>query len=63
MSDRIIRRELLLGFKDKYNLIKLRNFENFLRCLGFFFKVKIEEKRVNSLFMDLLVSVEEGCIG
>lgn len=43
-SDRIIRRELLLGPKDKYNLTKLRNSENSLRRLGFFSKVKIEEK-------------------
>ncbi|WP_306822480.1 POTRA domain-containing protein, partial [Helicobacter pylori] len=57
-SDRIIRRELLLGPKDKYNLTKLRNSENSLRRLGFFSKVKIEEKRVNSSLMDLLVSVE-----
>lgn len=43
-SDRIIRRELLLGPKDKYNLTKIRNSENSLRRLGFFSKVKIEEK-------------------
>nr|WP_233705592.1 outer membrane protein assembly factor BamA [Helicobacter cetorum] len=62
-SDRIIRRELLLGPKDKYSLSKLRNSENSLRRLGFFSKVKIEEKRVNSSLMDLLVSVEEGRTG
>ncbi|MCQ2688189.1 outer membrane protein assembly factor BamA [Helicobacter pylori] len=62
-SDRIIRRELLLGPKDKYNLTKLRNSENSLRRLGFFSKVKIEEKRVNSSLMDLLVSAEEGRTG
>ncbi len=62
-SDRIIRRELLLGPKDKYSLTKLRNSENSLRRLGFFSKVKIEEKRVNSSLMDLLVSVEEGRTG
>ncbi len=62
-SDRIIRRELLLGPKDKYSLSKLRNSESSLRRLGFFSKVKIEEKRVNSSLMDLLVSVEEGRTG
>ncbi|WRG77677.1 outer membrane protein assembly factor BamA [Helicobacter pylori] len=62
-SDRIIRRELLLGPKDKYSLTKLRNSESSLRRLGFFSKVKIEEKRVNSSLMDLLVSVEEGRTG
>ncbi|WQS28142.1 outer membrane protein assembly factor BamA [Helicobacter pylori] len=62
-SDRIIRRELLLAPKDKYSLTKLRNSENSLRRLGFFSKVKIEEKRVNSSLMDLLVSVEEGRTG
>ncbi|AFI06064.1 protective surface antigen [Helicobacter cetorum MIT 99-5656] len=62
-SDRIIRREILLGPKDKYSLSKLRNSENSLRRLGFFSKVKIEEKRVNSSLMDLLVSVEEGRTG
>ncbi|WP_233707312.1 outer membrane protein assembly factor BamA [Helicobacter cetorum] len=62
-SDRIIRRELLLGPKDKYSLSKLRNSENSLRRLGFFSKVKIEEKRVNSSLMDLLVNVEEGRTG
>lgn len=43
-SDRIIRRELLLGPKDKYNLTKLRNSENSLRRLGFSLKSKLKKK-------------------
>ncbi|WP_121022030.1 outer membrane protein assembly factor BamA [Helicobacter vulpis] len=62
-SDRVIRREVWLNPKERYSLTKVANSENALRRLGFFSKVKIEERRVNSQLMDLLVNVEEGRTG
>nr|WP_104728700.1 outer membrane protein assembly factor BamA [Helicobacter felis] len=62
-SDRVIRREVWLNPKERYSLTKVANSENALRRLGFFSKVKIEERRVNSQLMDILVNVEEGRTG
>ncbi|GMB96401.1 Protective surface antigen D15 [Helicobacter sp. NHP22-001] len=62
-SDRVIRREVWLSPKERYSLTKVASSENSLRRLGFFSKVKIEERRVNSQLMDLLVNVEEGRTG
>ncbi|PAF52283.1 outer membrane protein assembly factor BamA [Helicobacter sp. 13S00477-4] len=62
-SDRIIRREILLAPGDQYSLSKVNDSENALRRLGFFDNVKIEERRVSSDAMDLLVSVQEGRTG
>ncbi len=62
-SDRVIRREVWLSPKERYSLTKVANSESALRRLGFFSKVKIEERRVNSQLMDLLVNVEEGRTG
>lgn len=62
-ADRIIRRELLLAPGDTYNLTDLKESENALKRLGYFGKVKIEEKRVSEDSMDLLVDVEETRTG
>lgn len=62
-TDRIIRRELLLAPGDTYKLTSLRESENALRRLGYFGKVKIEERRVSEDAMDLLVDVEETRTG
>ncbi|BDQ27230.1 Outer membrane protein assembly factor YaeT precursor [Helicobacter heilmannii] len=62
-SDRVIRREVWLSPKERYSLSKVAASENALRRLGFFSKVKIEERRVNSQLMDLLVNVQEGRTG
>ncbi len=62
-SDRIIRREILLGPKDIYSLSKIIASENALRRLGFFENVKIEQKRISEDVMDLIISVSEGRTG
>ncbi|BDB63670.1 outer membrane protein assembly factor BamA [Helicobacter cinaedi] len=62
-ADRIIRRELLLAPGDTYKLTDLRESENALKRLGYFGKVKIEERRVSEDSMDLLVDVEETRTG
>lgn len=62
-ADRIIRRELLLAPGDTYKLTSLRESENALKRLGYFGKVKIEERRVSEDSMDLLVDVEETRTG
>lgn len=62
-ADKIIRRELLLAPGDTYKLTDLRESENALKRLGYFGKVKIEERRVSEDSMDLLVNVEETRTG
>ena len=62
-ADRIIRRELLLAPGDTYKLTDLRESENALKRLGYFGRVKIEERRVSEDSMDLLVDVEETRTG
>lgn len=62
-ADRIIRRELLLAPGDTYKLSSLTESENALKRLGYFGKVKIEERRVSEDAMDLLVNVEETRTG
>lgn len=62
-ADRIIRRELLLAPGDTYKLTDLKESENALKRLGYFGKVKIEERRVSEDSMDLLVDVEETRTG
>lgn len=62
-ADRIIRREILLAPGDTYSLSDLKESENALKRLGYFGKVKIDERRVSEDSMDLLVSVEEARTG
>ena len=62
-GDRIIRREILLAPGDEYSLTKIAESQNALQRLGFFDKVKIDERRVSEDSMDLLVEVTEGRTG
>ncbi|MCK9454429.1 MAG: outer membrane protein assembly factor BamA [Sulfurimonas sp.] len=61
--DRIIRRELYLGPGDMYSLTDLSDSRNALGRLGFFDGNTIEEKRVDSKTMDLVVKVKEAPTG
>ncbi len=61
--DRIIRRELYLGPGDMYSLTDLKDSRNSLGRLGFFENNTIEEKRIDSGLMDLIVKVKEAPTG
>ena len=61
--DRIIRRELYLGPGDMYSLTDLKDSRNALGRLGYFDGTTIEEKRVSSNEMDLIVKVKEAPTG
>ena len=61
--DRIIRRELYLGPKDMYSLTDLKDSRGALGRLGYFESTTIEEKRVDSNHMDLIVKVKEAPTG
>lgn len=61
--DRIIRRELYLAPGDMYSLTDLRDSKHALGRLGFFEKNSIEERRVSSGEMDLIVKVKEAPTG
>lgn len=61
--DRIIRRELYLGPGDMYSLTDLSDSRNSLGRLGFFDGNTIEEKRIDSKTMDLVVKVKEAPTG
>lgn len=61
--DRIIRRELYLGPGDMYSHTDLVDSKNALGRLGFFDSNTIEEKRINSQTMDLIVKVKEAPTG
>jgi len=61
--DRIIRRELYLGPGDMYSLTDLKDSRNALGRLGYFEGTTIEEKRVDSNSMDLIVKVKEAPTG
>jgi len=61
--DRIIRRELYLGAGDRYSLTDLKDSKNALGRLGFFDDTTIEEKRIDSNTMDLVVKVKEAPTG
>lgn len=61
--DRIIRRELYLGPGDMYSLTDLADSRNSLGRLGFFDGNTIEEKRIDSKTMDLVVKVKEAPTG
>jgi len=61
--DRIIRRELYLGPGDMYSLTDLQDSRNSLGRTGFFDTNTIEEKRIDSNTMDLVVKVKEAPTG
>jgi outer membrane protein insertion porin family len=61
--DRVVRREVYLAPGDLYNLTDLKDSRNALGRLGYFDNINIEEKRVSTNEMDLVVSVEEGRTG
>ncbi len=61
--DRIVRRELYLGPGDMYSLTDLSDSRNALGRLGFFDGNTIEEKRIDSKTMDLVVKVKEAPTG
>jgi outer membrane protein insertion porin family len=61
--DRIIRRELYLGPGDMYNLTDLKDSRNALGRTGYFENTTIEEKRIDTHTMDLVVKVKEAPTG
>ena len=61
--DRIIRRELYLGPGDMYSLTDLKDSRGALGRLGFFESNTIEEKRIDSNTIDLVVKVKEAPTG
>lgn len=61
--DRIVRRELYLGPGDMYNLTDLKDSRNALGRTGYFEKNTIEEKRIDTHTMDLIVKVKETPTG
>ena len=61
--DRIIRRELYLGPGDMYSLTDLKDSRTAVGRLGFFEGNTIEEKRIDSKTMDLVVKVKEAPTG
>lgn len=61
--DRVVRREILLAPGDTYGLRPIKNSKNALKRLGYFESVEINERRVSSDKIDLLVEVKEGRTG
>jgi len=61
--DRVIRRELYLAPGDMYSLTDLKDSRNALGRLGFFDGTTIEERRVDTHTMDLIVKVKEAPTG
>ncbi len=61
--DRIIRRELYLAPGDMYSATDLKDSRNSLGRLGYFDSTTIEEKRVDSKTIDLIVKVKEAPTG
>ncbi len=61
--DRVIRRELYLGPGDMYSLSDLKDSRHALGRLGFFDGTTIEEKRISSDSIDLIVKVKEAPTG
>ena len=61
--DRVIRRDVYLAPKDLYNLTDFKDSENALRRTGFFEFVNIQQQRVTSNTMNLLVEVRETATG
>lgn len=61
--DRVVRRNIYLAHGDLYNLTDLKDSKSKLGRTGYFEKVDIEEKRVSSNKIDLIVKVVEGSTG
>ena len=61
--DRVIRRDVFLAPGDKYSYKDLTDSKNALQRSGYLEDVKIEEKKVSSNKIDLIVNVKEGLSG
>lgn len=61
--DRVIRRDIFLAPKDLYSLTDFKDSENALKRTGFFEVVNIQQQRVSSDKMNLLVEVREAATG
>jgi outer membrane protein insertion porin family len=61
--DRVIRREIFLGPGDMYSLTDLSDSRSALGRLGYFEANTIEQRRVNSNTVDLIVKVKEAPTG
>jgi outer membrane protein insertion porin family len=61
--DRIIRREVFLAPNDLYNYTDYIDTKNALQRTGFFESVKVEERKVSSNKIDILIEVKEAATG
>jgi len=61
--DRVIRRDIYLTPGDLFNLTDFKDSKNKLQRTGYFEKVNIQQKRVSSDKMDLIVNVTEAPTG
>jgi outer membrane protein insertion porin family len=61
--DRVIRRNIFLAPKDRYNYQNLVDSKHALQRSGYLEKVEIKEKRVSNNKIDLIVKVKEGFSG
>jgi outer membrane protein insertion porin family len=61
--DRIVRRDIYLAPGDKYSYRDLTDSKNALQRSGYLEDVKIDQKKVSSNQIDLIVNVKEGLSG
>ena len=61
--DRVIRRDVYLAPGDLYSLTDFKDSKNQLQRTGYFEKVEIQEKRISSSSMDLIINVTEAPTG
>ncbi|NWF67325.1 MAG: outer membrane protein assembly factor BamA [Campylobacterales bacterium] len=61
--DRVVRREVFLAPNDLFNLTDFKDSINALKRTGYFENAEIEQKRVSSDKMDLIVKVSEAPTG
>ncbi len=61
--DRVIRRNIYLAPNDLYNLTDFKDSKNALRRTGFFETINIQQKRISSDKMNLIVKVTEAPTG
>ena len=61
--DRVIRRDIYLAPKDLYSLTDFKDSENALKRTGFFEVVNMQQQRIASDKMNLLVEVTEAATG